>query len=284
MQLWIVLLGVLHTVAGDQFWRSPFYRSFDESLFECANYFDISNSTVESFIQDGFPNEPDELVSQLIYCVLIDLQAWDTKEGVIGRLLIAALSGFQFDEETESQIQNCLEDSRVDELEDQALERAYRSFICYQNVYGNRGSSNQQFLRNTADIRNKFMREALLIQNVPLRTLLEFCKDNVVTQPGWESVILTYVLRIGFYSLEQGYDLDHLYAQFGRPELLGNEVKMCQDRVRAQFTEEPQRLTQTFSQCVRPYVSTLKVVSNAATELVLEAGAVCGSDPEFLIS
>ncbi|XP_055589217.1 uncharacterized protein LOC129741501 [Uranotaenia lowii] len=244
MQLSIVLLGVLHAVAGAQFWRSPFYRSFEESFSQCANYFKISNSTANRYIQNGFPNE--QSVKQLIHCVLLDLQAWDTEQGVIGRQLIAALSGVQFDEESERHIQCCLQNSGVDELKDQVLERAYRSFVCYHNVYGHSGSSSQQYLRYTDDIRKKFMREAILIQNVPYRTLLEFSKDNVVTQPEWPSVSLTYVLRVGFYSREQGYDFEHLYVQFGAPELLGNEVRLCQDRVRAQYCEEPQRLIQTF--------------------------------------
>ncbi|XP_055589207.1 uncharacterized protein LOC129741491 [Uranotaenia lowii] len=278
MQLWIVLLGVLHIVVGDQFWRSPFFRSFEESLFECASYFDISNTTVGRFIQNGFPNEPG--VSQLIYCALIDLQAWDTQKGIIGRQLIAVLRDFQFNEENERQIQNCLEDLRVDELKDQVLERAYRSFLCYYSVYGNPGSSNQQYLRYTEDIRKKFMREAILIQNVPIRTLLEFCKDNVVTQPEWPDVSLTYVLRVGFYRREQGYDFERLYAQNGAPELLGNEVKLCQDRILERNCEEPECLTQIFGQCVRPYITTLNIVSIAAKELLLEAGTVCGSDPE----
>ncbi|XP_055589206.1 uncharacterized protein LOC129741490 [Uranotaenia lowii] len=276
MQLSIFLLGVLHTVTADRFWRSPFYRSFEESLSECADYFNLSSLTVDRYMRDGFPNEPS--VKKVIHCTLIDLQAWDSQLGVIGRQLIGSLSGGQFNEQNEERIQCCLRNSQVDDLKNHVLERAYHSFLCYFNVYEFSGSSSQQYLRYTDDIQKRFMREAILIQNVQVPSLLEYCKENPVSPPEWSNVAFTFFIRTGFYSQEKGFNFEHLYAQFGALELLGEEIKTCQHRAVSQFCVEPQRAFQIFEQCLIPYVTTYEILHAAANELVTEAGLVCPND------
>ncbi|XP_055604466.1 uncharacterized protein LOC129752720 [Uranotaenia lowii] len=266
-------VAAFQVVVCQQYWRSPFYRSIVDSYSECAQYLNISVPTVNRYIMSGFPAEPS--TKQLVYCILIDLQAWNrTSSEIIGPLITAALTKVQYDEKANVHIQSCLNESLASIAQNDVLDRAHRSFLCYYQYYGYTIEGPHR-LRYSNDDLKKFMKEAFLIQNVPLRSLQQYCIGNIMEQPDIADIALTYVLRAGFYSRERGYDLEFLYTQFDVPEMLSDEVKQCQMTVRRHHCEEPRRLMQTFMQCVSSYISWFPLVQAVAAELVAEAGYSC---------
>ncbi|XP_055589166.1 uncharacterized protein LOC129741455 [Uranotaenia lowii] len=259
-------------------WESPYFRRFEDSREECSEYLALSVVDRERILRNQYPDEPK--VHQLIHCVLTDLQAVLDPSGLNRAQMAAFFQPLSTDTCFESRTEKCLETSLANVGEKDFLARAYKIFICYYRNYGTLVQEHR-FVNYCNDSSSLYVKESLVFQNVALDVLQQFCQGNILNVREFQEVIYTFLLRTGFYDLNEGLAFDRLHIQYHRKELLEAEIQQCQTDVKRQFCQEPVRAYQIFKQCLNEYVNVLEIVQKVSKALVEAAGASCGcSVPE----
>ncbi|XP_001663902.2 uncharacterized protein LOC5578512 [Aedes aegypti] len=176
------------------------------------------------------------------------MNAWDDETGIKDYVIRNYFKPADTDPSYKSRTQCCLRD-KVANLDRCALfERAYHSFMCYYQNYGNIVPE-AQFIPWYQVDREKHLREVFLIEGITRVQLEEFQRSDALKAK--EYPILYYIdfVRTAFYDPSTGHNLERLYTQFGNPGLLADETRRCLDAVSLQYCDEPVRAYQGFDQC-----------------------------------
>lgn len=239
------------------------YKSFHDGLRECAEYYEISNCTLDKYIAESYPNiEP---VQRLIHCTLHNLVSWTdgkgVKEHVFRNFFVPAVGDSCYANRTRECIRSACH--RLDHGNHFA--RAYETFQCYYHQWGNI-SPKKQFIPRTEYDFDTLILEAIHFRHVPECELIEYSKGNVLDQPNFAPGYFLGSVRGGYYSLKHGISLENLYTQFGCPELLTKELKQCVEGVVKQYCDDSHEVKQfvTFKNCLNsviPWYSRVVAVS-----------------------
>ncbi|KAL9705652.1 hypothetical protein quinque_009170 [Culex quinquefasciatus] len=195
---------------------------------ECAEYYEISNCTLDKYIAESYPNiEP---VQRLIHCTLHNLVSWTdgkgVKEHVFRNFFVPAVGDTCYANRT----RECIRSAFHHLDHGNHFARAYVTFQCYYHH------------------------------------LIEYSKGNVLDQPNFAPGYFLGSVRGGYYSLKHGISLENLYTQFGCPELLTKELKQCVEGVVKQYCDDSHEVKQfvTFKNCLNsviPWCSRVVAVS-----------------------
>ncbi|XP_039445515.1 uncharacterized protein LOC120425151 [Culex pipiens pallens] len=248
------------------------YKGFPAAWQECGEYFEVPNCTLEQYREDSYPCEG--AVKELIRCSLINLSAWNDTTGVRQHVIRNYFQPAAEDSCYENRTKECLK--QIDSNDD-VYNRAYESFRCYYRQYGNLISS-AQFSPYESDELVQLTAYSFSVRHIPKCVLLQYAKGDILEEPHFPAVLLTWLLRGGYYSLQNGILLKTLYTQFGHPELLTEQTKQCTDAVVAQLCDESHatKAYQIFKRCLHHIVPILELIQAVAKELVKECDRPCG--------
>ncbi|EAT34017.1 AAEL013720-PA [Aedes aegypti] len=246
-----VILSITSYVKAEDY-EAPRLKTLATIEQECAGYLLLSNETLRSYIAASFPK--DSTVQKLVHCFLVNMNAWDDETGIKDYVIRNYFKPSDTDSSYESRTQCCLRD-KVSNLDRCAVfERAYHSFICYYQNYGNLVPE-AQFIPWYQVDREKNLREVFLIEGITRAQLSKFQKSEERNPKEYPILYYMDVIRNAFYDPSTGHDLGRLYTQYGIQELLADETRQCLDTVSRNFFEEPTRAYQGYDQCLRKYLT-----------------------------
>ncbi|KAL9705653.1 hypothetical protein quinque_009171 [Culex quinquefasciatus] len=241
------------------------YKSFPEALSECAEYFEVSNCTLNRIIDDHYPR--NELVQRLVYCSLINLGAWDIeKHSERSHVLQGFFKPAAGDSCYQNRTQNCLKD--IGHTCKDHAERAYEAFQCYYRQYGNL-VDDAQYVPLELNELYTLVSTGFAIQNHPRCVLVEYSKGNILDEPNFPRTLLTGSVRGGYYSRQRGINIENMYVQFGVPELVTAETRQCCDAALKEVCDgsDAVKLHRIFKNCLKDIIPTLKLVEECAEYL-----------------
>ncbi|XP_053692069.1 uncharacterized protein LOC128740546 [Sabethes cyaneus] len=253
-------------------WISPNLKSLADAQQQCASYLRLTNETVARFVKNGYPDEPS--VRKLVNCILINLNAWDNDSGIKEYVIRNYLHPYSTDCCYANRTQTCLQKALCQIPRTDNIARAYSSFLCYYQHYGNLVDEKQFVPYREQTIYQHFI-EAFLIENISRQTLENFSKGNILCATELPDLLYTLFVRVGLYDLESGFNLDRLYTQFGNEDLICNNTRLCQVNVRQKYYEEPTRLSETFKQCLMNSIPTLQYMQQYAKQILDQPTSTC---------
>lgn len=261
----MLLAVVLSAFTFANHWQEPFTKSFNEAQKQCVSYLRLTDETLERYIKSGYPDEHS--TRKLVHCILTNLHAWDEADGIKDYVFSQFFVPSPADTCYKNRTEDCLCEtvSRVPQHEQ--LKRAHRSFLCYYRNYGNIDDG-KHFVPYSNATQKQHFKESFDVQDVPRSVLQQWADGYIVDTPEFAEAYYTFVLHSGFYSPDDGFDLDRVYVQVGNPAVNSEETRDCEASVRKQFCEEPKRLVQSFKQCLKDNVPTLGLIQDAAKELL----------------
>ncbi|XP_058449251.1 uncharacterized protein LOC131429218 [Malaya genurostris] len=265
--MWIIVLltVTISAMTLAEHWRSPNLKSITSARQECASYLRIPDDAIEQIARGGYP--PEASVPKLVHCMLINLNAWEDETGIKDEVMRNFFRPAESDCCFENRTQLCLQKTVSVLTKCDNLNRAYNSFHCYYRHFGNIFHEGQ-FIPLRENSVHQIVDEALAIENIPRASLEELCNDNALNVPEFPDILYTIFVRAGVYSPEHGVRLGRLYTQFGKREFLSLETRQCVDTVWRQHCSEPNRLYQTFKQCLTHLVPTISLVGESARKLL----------------
>ncbi|XP_053692068.1 uncharacterized protein LOC128740545 [Sabethes cyaneus] len=252
-------------------WISPNLKSLADAQQQCASYLRLTNETVARFVKTGYPDEPS--VRKLVNCILINLNAWDDDIGIKEYVIRNYLHPYSTDCCYANRTQACLQKALCQIPRTDNIARAYSSFLCYYQHFGDLVNEKQFVPYRKQAIHHHV--EAFLIENIPRQTLESFSKGNILCANQFPDLLYTLFLQGGFYDAENGFYLDRLYTQFGNEDLICNNTRLCEANVRQKFCDEPTRLSETFKQCLINSMPTLKYIQDVAKQLLEQPATTC---------
>nr|XP_019931895.2 general odorant-binding protein 45-like [Aedes albopictus] len=265
-----VILSIICKVNAEDY-EAPRLKTLATIEQECVGYLLLSNETLQKYIATSFPE--DAVVQKLVHCFLVNMNAWDDETGVKDYVIRNYFKPADTDTVYESRTQDCLRVKLANLDRCAVFDRAYRSFMCYYQNYGNIVQE-AQFVPWYQVEREKHLREVFLIEGVTRAQLEEFQKSDALKAKEYPILYYIDVVRTAFYDPAAGHNLGRLYTQFGNPGLLADDTRRCLDTVSQQYREEPARAYQGFDQCLRSYMTTEKLFQTVVAQ-VLASNVLC---------
>ncbi|XP_001649880.2 uncharacterized protein LOC5565526 [Aedes aegypti] len=257
-------------------------NSFDISLRVCAEYFLVSNETIDGYYQQGFPEI--EEVKQLLRCAMINLGAYDDTFGpleyVLGNVFKPCPSDTEYAERTRSCVKKALDSICPSDV----FSRAYASFMCYYRGYGNL-ITDEFFIPNSLLELTQMMLFVQSSLNLPDEVLVQYSQGNILNEPNFPNVLYVWAVRGGYFSVDEGIQLENLYIQYGIPGLLSQETRQCAADV-AQANCNLDLVTLLYNMyvtCLRPLLPFESFVQTFAVEQLKckTCGAVQPAKPSY---
>ncbi|KXJ76636.1 hypothetical protein RP20_CCG009318 [Aedes albopictus] len=244
-----------------------FYKSFPSALEECAEYYEVPTSSVDRIVQESYPSEPE--VKQLIRCALINVRCWNDTTGVQEQVMNSFFNPTPQDSEYLVRTRECMQRSEEFSGGNSDLQtRAYDAFICYYRQYGTLNETNQ-YLPFTEEELYSLMLSVLSIAHVSQEALVQFSDGNVLNNEEFPAVLYIHYVRVGFY--QDGLVPEHLYVQFGNPELLTPRTEQCVSAAVNSLpceADDQKLLYNIFRKCLVDLTSTLELVQKASRQLL----------------
>ncbi|XP_039445503.1 general odorant-binding protein 69-like [Culex pipiens pallens] len=270
----VVLFGLL-SISTVQC-RLPHYtifKSFPQALQECAEYLEVSNCTLQRYVEDSYPN--CEIVKKLLHCTLLNLVAWKEDSGVEHHVMVSFFEPAPQDTCYENRTAECVRNVLAT-CQDK-LSQAYEVFQCYYRQYGNIRES-KQWIPNTANEFNELISLAIELANVPRCERIQYARGNILDQPSFARAFMIGCVRAGYYSLQDGVYLSSFYTEFGVPEVLTKQTEECVAAVSRQYcdSDHTTRLYHIFKKCLADVLPTLSLVQQLQAQ---EVGTdLCGCE------
>ncbi|XP_055542741.1 uncharacterized protein LOC129728329 [Wyeomyia smithii] len=265
---------VLPALCQSLHWVSPNLKSLADAQQQCASYLRLSNETVERYVKNGYPDEPS--VRKLVHCLLINLNVWDNNNGIKEYVIRNYLQPSPSDCCYVNRTQACIQKELCQVPQTDNVARAYWSFVCYYQHFGNL-INEKQFVPYTELERQQHVIEAFSIENIPRQVLENFSRGSIICASQLPELLYTLFVRVGFYDPEMGFNLDRLYTQFGNSDLLSNNTRACEANVRQRYCYEPNRLSETFQQCLMNSISTLQLIQDVAKQALEQPSSPCST-------
>ncbi|XP_055542815.1 general odorant-binding protein 45-like [Wyeomyia smithii] len=247
------------------------YKSFQTAFYECAEYYHVPNCTVRRYIEQSYP--PEEEVKKLIRCTLINLGAWDDATGVrdyvISNYFVPSPDDICYERRTRECLDNIFYDCDYS--------RAYESFKCYYRYYGELVSDDKYVPNEQLELQQLAL-TSLLISDLPYDVLVQYCKGDIESEENFPELLFVILVRGGYYSTQNGWNLQNLYTQLGDQGLLDPYTQECIDGVAKEKcnADEVSRLFATWQQCLSQYSPLLQYIQVAAKTLVGDPdGCIC---------
>ncbi|XP_058840093.1 general odorant-binding protein 45-like [Topomyia yanbarensis] len=253
------------------------YKSFETALYECAEYFQVPNCTVQKYIRESFPD--DREVQVLIRCTLINLGGWDDSIGGRDYVLRNFFAPSADDKCYERRTRECIY-TTLDSLTYYCpYRRAYETFRCYYRYYGELITSGQYIPKELNELQQLAL-TGLIISNLPQDVLIQYCRGDIMYESNFPQLLYLLLIRGGYYSCRSGFRLDNLYTQVGDPILLDPQTQQCIDGVAREKcnADEVTRVHQSFVRCLSNIFPLVQYVQEAAKTLVGDGdGCICSN-------
>ncbi|XP_053691979.1 general odorant-binding protein 69-like [Sabethes cyaneus] len=247
------------------------YKSFQTAFYECAEYYRVPNCTVRRYIEQSYP--PEDEVKKLIRCTLIDLGSWDDASGVREYVLRNYFVPSPDDTCYERRTRECL--ANLDYYCD--LSRAYESFKCFYRYYGEL-VTDDKFVPNEQLELQQLALTSLTIANLPYEVLVQYCKGDIEGEQHFPELLFLILVRGGYYSTQNGWNLANWYTQLGDDSLLDPYTQQCIDDVAKEKcnADEVEKLFTTWQRCLSQYTLISQYIQQAAKTLVGDPdGCIC---------
>lgn len=241
------------------------FKSFDTAYRECAEYFEVPNCTVDEYVVNAYPDDPED--KKLIRCALINLAAWSDESGVVESVMGNFFNPAPEDTCYADRTRDCIAASQTPCSDNQTL--AYNAFQCYYRQYGNLNQSDQ-FVPYSPLEQQQLVLDSFAFVNVPQDELNNYSNGNVLDQPHAAELLYVLFVRGYFYIPGQGLLLQVLYTQFGNPELLTPETQQCVDAAKDAWDGNSQKdlVLAFFVNCLQNITPWLDLVQNVATAVL----------------
>ncbi|XP_055542808.1 uncharacterized protein LOC129728395 [Wyeomyia smithii] len=249
------------------------YKSFQTAFYECAEYCRVPNCTVRRYIEQSYP--PEEEVKKLIRCTLINLGALDDDNGVLQQVMRNYFVPRPDDTCYERRTRECLESIVYDDV----YTRAYESFKCYLRNYGTL-ISDDEFVPNEHLELDQLALTSLIISNLPFDVLIQYCRGNIQDEKHFPDLLYVIMVRGGYYSPQNDWNLGNLYTQLGNDILLDPSTKKCIADVAKEKcnADEITKFFETWKRCLSAYVPLLDHIQHAAKKLIgVSAKCLCST-------
>ncbi|EAT33288.1 AAEL014431-PA [Aedes aegypti] len=182
----------------------------DHAIETCGRDLQVCESKLASYRALSFPD--DRETQCFIKCVLIELQAWSNprrllKHSTIQQYFIPDAADYSFEDRT----RRCLDQTLPNCIPGDSCSRAYWTFLCYKDNYGNLIRQPNQFIPPTELDIAQHQLDCADILRIPREELLN---AETLTN-GSNCYARCILLRSEVYSDESGLDLDRLYVLLG---------------------------------------------------------------------
>lgn len=182
----------------------------DHVIETCGRDLQVCESKLASYRALSFPD--DRETQCFIKCVLIELQAWSNprrllKHSTIQQYFIPDAADYSFEDRT----RRCLDQTLPNCIPGDSCSRAYWTFLCYKDNYGNLIRQPNQFIPPTELDIAQHQLDCADILRIPREELLN---AETLTN-GSNCYARCILLRSEVYSDESGLDLDRLYVLLG---------------------------------------------------------------------
>ncbi|XP_065089737.1 general odorant-binding protein 69-like [Ochlerotatus camptorhynchus] len=210
------------------------YKSFYTAMYECGQYFEICNNTLDQYIYNGYPSTPE--VMRLIHCACVNTGAWNDNTGVRKNVFQFLFKPNEHDTEYEDRTQCCLDKICKDGYDQNYL--AYETFSCYYQQYG-RLVKNEVFVPLEELEFFQLMTFIAKILLVSKEKLIQFSQGDFLNDPVFKQALYITAIRQGSYSLEKGFIMEVGYAQYNIPELFAPCTRQCVIDASAEYSQLP---------------------------------------------
>ncbi|XP_055589817.1 uncharacterized protein LOC129741998 [Uranotaenia lowii] len=258
----------------------PFYsyvKSFRTGLRECAKYYEVSDCDLNRYIQDSFPET--DVVKKLVRCALVNLAAWDDASGVLDNVIRNYFHPVPEDTCYHNRTQDCISKALGSCNSLDQFSKAYLSFQCYFNQYGNLLTDEDRFIPYAPYEVQELAVNSLVIADLSQCVLKQHALGNIIDEPHFPSLLLAHYLHSVYYTSRDGIQLEILYDQYGNKELLTPETHQCVEAAQAApgGSHHSDKLYRIFSRCLQHIVPTLQELQDGAASLIVD-DQDCGCD------
>ncbi|KXJ71635.1 uncharacterized protein LOC109405893 [Aedes albopictus] len=230
------------------------YKSFFTALYECGEYLQVDNVTLDQYIYYGYPSIPE--VKRLIHCAMVNVGAWNDYRGVRNNVFRYFFQPNALDTEYEQRTQLCLDSICPNEIDQNY--RAFETFSCYYRQFG-RLIKDDVF--NPAEPLEFFqlLQFVRLTLNISPEKVAQFAAGNFLDDPVFKQALFIGALRVGAYSWDRGYLFDASYAQYNVPEIISPCTRKCVEDVTAQYcsADKMEQVYQIYKQCLHTFLDPL---------------------------
>lgn len=232
------------------------YKSFSTALYECGEYFEVDNTTLDQYRYYGYPSTPE--VKRLVHCACVNLGAWNDNTGVRKNVIQFLFKPNEHDTEYEERTQHCLDKICTDGYDQNYL--AYETFSCYYRQYG-RLVKDEVYVPLEAV---EFFALLTFIQNILVVTpekLNQFAQGDFLNDPVFKQALYVGFVRVGAFSSKKGLSPEVAYAQYNFPQLLAPSTGQCVADVSAKYSQlnSEELLYLVYKQCFDSFVHPLLV-------------------------
>ncbi|KXJ76635.1 hypothetical protein RP20_CCG009317 [Aedes albopictus] len=248
------------------------YKEFDAYFRECGEYYEVPNCTLDEYIANAFPNEPE--VQKLIHCTMIIFKGWQDGSGVVEYVMSDFFNPAPEDTCYADRTRECIQNSPAPCDTNTTL--AYKAFQCYYRQYGNLNQS-RQFMPYTCREVQVLFETSIAIVNVPRCELINYSNGQFLDQPNFADVMYVIFVRGGFYDMNLGLSLRNLYTQCGKPELLTPETQQCVDAATAAWDGQKRKdlIYAIFVNCLQKTITFAQELQVVATSMVTGQPVPC---------
>nr|XP_019932832.2 general odorant-binding protein 69-like [Aedes albopictus] len=241
------------------------YKNFDTFFRECGEYFEVPNCTLDEYVVNAYPDEPE--VQKLIHCAMVGFGGWVGGSGVVEYVMSNFFNPAPEDTCYADRTRECIQNAQPLCASNATL--AYKAFQCYYRQYGNLNQT-AQFIPNSDLELQVLLETSIAAVNVPKDELVNYSNGVLLDQPHFAELMYVVLLRGGYYYPGQGLFLKNLYTQFGNSELLTPETQQCVDAATAAWDGQYQRdlIYAYLVNCLQKITPWLQLVQNVATSLV----------------
>lgn len=222
------------------------YKSLFTALYECGEYLQVDNVTLDQYIYYGYPSIPE--VKRLIHCAMVNVGAWNDNIGVRPNVFRYFFKPNELDTEYEERTQQCLAQICPNEYDQNY--RAFETFSCYYRQYGRLVKEDVFNPLETLEFL-QLLQFIKLVLNIPNEKVVQFAAGDYLNYPLFKQALYIGVVRIGALSRDKGFLPDVGYAQYGYPQLISPCVQKCIADVAAQYMNADKRelVYQVYVQC-----------------------------------
>ncbi|XP_052870986.1 general odorant-binding protein 45-like [Anopheles cruzii] len=189
-------------------------KSFPQALHDCMQYLQVPPSRYEEYQALNFPNDPQTRC--LVRCVGLNLRWWNDTTGVhtsvIANFFRPDPTDVHYERATKECVEHRLKPTPANPTLQDCCLRAYNTFECYLQNYGNLVYSPQYYPEDRSR-QVQVSYDCINILQVSKPLLQLFTEDSVPEDPGTQCLGRCFFLRLGLYDEERGFDLRRLYTR-----------------------------------------------------------------------
>ncbi|XP_052870985.1 general odorant-binding protein 45-like, partial [Anopheles cruzii] len=185
-----------------------------QALHDCMQYLQVPPSRYEEYSALNFPNDPQ--TKCLVRCVGLNLRWWNDTTGVhtpvIANFFRPDPTDVHYERATKECVEHRLKPTFGNPSPQDCCCRAYNTFVCYLENYGNLVYSPQYYPEDRSrQVRIAY--DCINMLQVPKTLLQRFTKDGFPDEPKTRCLVRCFFVRLGLYDVVRGFDQRRLYTR-----------------------------------------------------------------------